>query len=436
MGFLISIVLAVACVAIAFYFLDRLPKEEFAANRRWFWKWVCKGFAIPLLVWVLLNSGRSPWLVSVTEAKIAGKPAWFPVLMNAMLPAVLIVGSYWLAVTFGWWVARLISARREDWADYKSIVIFWSMFSIPAAATVLFLSGLWGMGFALLVAIFPIAHNLLAVTPGKKLPPTYSQAVAKIKFGRYAEAEMEIIGQLENCQEDFDGWMMLAELYARRFNDVAEAEATVHDICKHPKTNPAQISIALHRLADWQMEIAQDPAAARRSLEIICKGFPGSHLAKMARLRIERIPKTKEAFIEQQRGIAIHLPEASHELDDELADGPTLDVDEATRQANQCVAKLNHEPNNALIREQLARLLAEPLGQVELGIEQLGSLLDMPDQPENKKAEWLALIAAWHLKFNADPERAKIFMERLVAEYPHTPQAFAAQRKLNLLKRV
>jgi hypothetical protein len=57
----------------------------------------------------------------------------------------------------------------------------------------------------------------------------------------------------------------------------------------------------------------------------------------------------------------------------------------------------------------------------------------MPDSPESKRAEWLGLIAAWHLKFNHDPETARQIMERVVTEFPNSPQALAARRRLNLM---
>jgi len=48
-------------------------------------------------------------------------------------------------------------------------------------------------------------------------------------------------------------------------------------------------------------------------------------------------------------------------------------------------------------REKLARLLAERLNQADQGLEQLMLLLNMPDVPDAKRAEWLSLIANWHI---------------------------------------
>src|SRR5258708_30242965 len=114
------------------------------------------------------------------------------------------------------------------------------------------------------------------------MPPMYSRAIARIKFGKYSEAEIEIIHQLENAEDDFDGWMMLAELYAKNFNDLPEAEKTVLEICNHPKTNPTQLSIALHRLPDWPLHPAADPETPPPARPANFAPPPGTPLALMA----------------------------------------------------------------------------------------------------------------------------------------------------------
>lgn len=94
---------------------------------------------------------------------------------------------------------------------------------------------------------------------------------------------------------------------------------------------------------------------------------------------------------------------------------------------------LRRDPNNAPARERLARLLAEHLDRPDLGIEQANLLLDMPDQPEARRAEWLGLIAAWQIRYRHDSDAARVILERLVREFPQTPQALAARRRLQLL---
>jgi hypothetical protein len=108
-------------------------------------------------------------------------------------------------------------------------------------------------------------------------------------------------------------------------------------------------------------------------------------------------------------------------------------AEKASRQAAECVEQLRRDPNCVPARERLARLWAEQLGRVAQGIEQAGLLLSLPGQPDLKRAEWLSWIARWQAGLNHDPAAAREILELLVAQYPHTPQGFDAQRRLSLM---
>jgi hypothetical protein len=107
---------------------------------------------------------------------------------------------------------------------------------------------------------------------------------------------------------------------------------------------------------------------------------------------------------------------------------------EAAARVQQCVAQLQGNPDDIAVREELARLWGEDLEQVEMGVEQLELLLAMPGTTPAKAAQWLGLLASWHLKNPQNQAAARDIMERLVRRYPHSPQAFAAQRRLNVME--
>ena len=105
----------------------------------------------------------------------------------------------------------------------------------------------------------------------------------------------------------------------------------------------------------------------------------------------------------------------------------------AAEEANTCVELLNYDPKNVQAREKLARLFTERLDQPDLGIEQINLLLEVPDQPEVRRAEWLGLLAAWHIRHRQDTQTARALLEQLIREHPSAPQVFAARRRLQLL---
>src|SRR3989442_1468841 len=196
----------------------------------------------------------------------------------------------------------------------------------------------------------------------------YTRAVAKMKFGKYSEAEWEIIRELEKCEDDFEGWLMLADLYATQFRDLTEAEQTVLEICDQPRTTPSQVSIALHRLADWHLKLAKDPEAARRALQMICDRLPGTHLAKMAMLRMNQLPLNAAELRVQEMHEPIPLPALGDNLDeDKPAEESASDKERAVETANACVERLKENPNNVAAREKFARILAERLNKPEAG---------------------------------------------------------------------
>lgn len=400
--------------------------------RRWFLRWTCKGILIPIIIWFIFNAGIGfpPIMPEIEAAKSSGGD-WVAELMKVMGGGVWMIGSYWGAVTMGWLLGCIF--MRVDRRDFLTCCGTWSLVLVPLGL-VLFSWASWkGAGFAVMLLLFPTVYFTLPLLTLEKHAPIYSGAVAKMQFGKYEEAELEVIEQLESCEEDFDGWMLLADLYATQYHDLTVAEKTVMELCGQPNLNPSQISVALNRLADWHLKLADDPVAARRILNQIAQRFPNTHLAKMAQQRANQLPSSKEELLAQRKGRPIHLPAIKArfgENADEIK--PEVNLKEAAALANRCVEKLKLDPNHVESREELARIFAEKLDQPEHAFTQIKLLLGMSDQPVRKRAEWLGLLAAWHLR-SGDKDRARIFLEQIVRNYPQSPQAFAAQCRLNLM---
>jgi hypothetical protein len=418
------------------YWTEALGLEEPGGERR-FMAWVGRGLCVPVVAWLILNVGISDHLPPVTPAAYRAwtDPAWSPWDgLRVAMPATLVFASVWAAVTMGWLFVGLWPHAR-DRRELIGVSLFWGVFLAPVVWITLWITGSLGLGLAMLIWLIAWVHFALPLAVMKPAAPSYSPAVARMKFGRYAEAESELLKGLEQREDDFEGWMMLAELYARHFHELDQADGLIRDVCRQPNVNELQISLALNRLADWHLQLGTDPVAARGALGLLVDLLPGTHSERMARRRIEQLPESRSELEEQRRPRSIRLPALGDRLDapgDEIASEPV--TTDAADRANRCVEKLRHNPDNVEARESLALILAEELGQAEAGIGQLELLLGMREVPEGKSAEWLSLMAAWHLKKRRDQPAAEVVLERIVREYPKTVHAMAARRRLELLE--
>ncbi len=423
------------------------PEDRREHDLRWLGLWSVKGLFLPLALWTVLNVGLSwslqPFMPEVQAAQNNGDP-WVPEFLRVVGEGMFIVSSFWAALTLAWVLRKAAAGLQgQARADFKGLCVTCVLgLSLPALGIAL-LGGWPVLGMAAATILGPIASYSPNILRAKKTPPMYARAIARMKFGKYNEAEWEIIRELEKCEDDFDGWMMLAELYAKNFHDVAEAEQTVLELCDQPRTTPSQLSVALHRLSEWHLNLADNPGAARRALQMICDRLPGTHLAHMAQLRMNQLPATLEQLREMRNPRPIPVPEhfaLPGSIRKPMPAGPPGTTPEleaqrkqAVEQANACVEKLTLEPNDVAAREELARLFAERLNQVDQGLEQITLLLNMPDQPDAKRAGWLDLMATWHINYRQDHNTGRKILDRLVHEFPESPEAAAAHRRAQTL---
>jgi hypothetical protein len=433
---LLGIVVVASVLITAWYYWKPFFDQRQILKLTDFIAWAVKGLGVPTLFWILINCGvmwsSGPFMQEVSVAKNAGGSGWIDVLLYYAGTGMAVISSWWLAFSLAWIVWWLIrNSPQENRDDFKTHAVFWSFLMVPVGALILFFGGWFAGGFAACAWLLPMAHYTTPLLIKRKAPTFYSAAIARTKMGKFGEAEVEILKQLEECEDDYEGWMMLAELYAEHFQDVDTADQTVRDLCAQPGLNPGQVYTALSRLADWHVTLGDDPFAARTVLEIVCKAYPGTHLDRLAQAKMGQIPKSRAELLERRQGRKLRLPSLRDDLE---TDEPESSRVEAAAAANECVNRLKVDPDDIGTREKLARLFAEQLGRADLGIEQSNLLLEMPDQPESKVAEWLAQIGAWQIKYLRNLDAGRETLRRLIADYPQTPQAFAAQRRLNLLE--
>lgn len=441
MEIIFATALAIASTGGAVWALQCLAPEDGEAGMLFIeWPWLIQGLAAPLLIWMLMNVGVSfhfhAFTPAIQAAQFAGDP-WFALFLHTVAVGFAVIASYWAAITVVW---RLLLATRnvheESVLEFRAVCFTSCVITALPAGALLYYGGLAQLGFATLMITLPIVGYGSSVLQRPKPRPMYSRAQARLKRGHYSDAEKEILAQLEKSETDFDGWLMLADLHATRFKELDDAEQIILDTCLHPETTPSQISIALHKLADWQIELGRNPEAAARTLKLIEDRLPGTHLAHMAGLRRKSLPSNAQFAADEAGPKPIPVPHVPSMFALTETSGPvTTEVSAAITRAEALAAALSQEPNDSAKREELARLLAEPLGDTANAIEQIELLLGMPQQPEQKRLTWLTLIAGWQLQLLQDEAAANATLERLIREFPSTPQAFAAQRRLNLSRR-
>lgn len=423
-------------VGMTRHFWRQIPLEEDEVDSerlRDFIAWSCKGVGVPVLLWFLLNLGLTSWLPpylsAVDDAKNSGG-FWLGTALTVVSPAMSVIVSYWAAISFLTMV-RMIWQRTEDRGGFRTTLLVWGCFMIPVSAVILLIGGWAAAGFAVVVWLAPVVKGAIPSMEKTKRAPSYSQAIAKMKFGKYAEAELEVVEELERCENDFNGWMMLAELYAVHFRDFKQAEQTVIDLCDQPEIKPSDACVALHRLADWFLQLQNDPQGARRCMEAISKRHPNTHLDRMARVRLKSIPHTPEELADEHQRTTYHLPALHDELD-EPTEIQSVDAEAVRNRAELLSQKLARDPNDAHAREEFSRSLVL-MDKRDAAIDQLDLLLEMEGQPANRRAEWTGLKANWVSQRDPkDPEVRKL-LEHIVQQFPETPQALAARRRILLM---
>jgi hypothetical protein len=428
--------LAISAVVAGWFshhYWERLGNGDTAWEKR-FLPWLIQGLVFPWLIFCIFNlgwgSGLPPLVPQILDAQRSKGP-WLGTWFIWCLVGAILVTFYWSAITYCWLLARIMEQapnRRETLMN----IAFFGLFSFTIAGLLTYFSGWIYIGPGLCMALLPIVHFTTDLAEKAPVRATYGKAIGRLKMGRVEEAELEVISQLEKSENDFEGWMMLAEMYAKEFRNIEDAARVVLDICKQGDAQPVQISIACHKLADWQLEISENPIGARAAMELLCRKLPGTHFAHMAQQRMRQIPRTIEEFDDGKKRNPIRLPTLSEQAPARRSE--TASRAEAVAEANRLSDKLTDDPNDIATREKLAFVLGEKLAKIDLAVEQLKLLMDLPETSEEQNAKWLAQIASWEFNRDQDVATFQVALRALIDRYPRTSHAIAAGRRLYLLE--
>lgn len=262
----------------------------------------------------------------------------------------------------------------------------------------------------------------------------YSVARGLMTHGRYPQAVEEVKKQLAMFPTDYEGQLLQAEIQARHLSDLPAAEATIQALCEQPGQTPSNVAAALTALADWQLKLARDREAARRSLSQIISLFPDSQFSTQAAQRIAHLGDA-EMYRPPAERQKYPVPEGikNFGLVQEAGLVKPREISPEARAA-EYVKHLEEHPLDTEVREKLALLYAENYQRLDLAVVQLEDLLAQPNQPARQVIHWLNLMADWQIKFASDYDAAKLALQRIMDRFPDTAAAEMARSRMELLR--
>lgn len=280
-----------------------------------------------------------------------------------------------------------------------------------------------------------ISKPLTSIFDGGSEPPepkpVYSIALAKRKTNRPLEAVVAIREQLAKFPTDFEGVMLLANIQAEDMSDLPGAENTLNHFCNLPDAPDRQVVAALTQLADWHLKKTVDIDAARAALQKIVARFPETEVALRAEQRLAHLGETEKIVLAQHDRQAMAVPEGVKNIG-------LLDSTEFLRPkeiepgqlAAVYVKQLEQHPHDSEVREKLAQIYAHDFQRLDLATMELAQLINEPRHSPKQIAHWLNLLANFQVELGADVETVTATLGKIVTEFPDSPAAGLAQRRL------
>lgn len=260
--------------------------------------------------------------------------------------------------------------------------------------------------------------------------PFYSIARAKQKLGRYHEAIAEVRKQLAKFSEDYEGWMLLAEIHGDNLKDNDAAQGFIQEILSHSGHAPRNIAFALGRSADWHLQHKSDRDAARASLQQIIDRYPETEFAHTAAQRIAHLASDRMMADQKERPrLAVPHYDEKLGLMGEVA-RPPIKIEDPDAVTERLVAHLNDHPLDQEAREELAGLYARHYHRLDLAADQIEQMIAAPGVVQKQIVRWLNMLADFHVLVASDRASAIATLQRIIELYPTTAAAAAAEKRI------
>lgn len=282
-------------------------------------------------------------------------------------------------------------------------------------------------------ALTPFFNSMTGGNDQVERRPFYSRAIALRKRGDYSGAINEIQGQLVMFPGDADGLMMLAEIHTENLRDFPTAIAVLTELINTPGRTDGEVSLALSRLAELQLNRLNDIAAARATYERIATSFPHTEAALTARQQLAHLPGAEQLAqkLERPKLVVTHHEEKLG-LTEDLGTAQ-LPVDNSGPETNTLLAHLEQFPDDWEAREKVARLYLDHWKRPDLAADQFERLISQPAAPTKQVVNWLNDLADVHLKAPDGVAAARLALERIGQKFPGSQWEAQAKSRISLL---
>ncbi|MBO56736.1 MAG: hypothetical protein CMO62_03345 [Verrucomicrobiales bacterium] len=287
----------------------------------------------------------------------------------------------------------------------------------------------------------PITNAMTGDSRESYNKPEYGIAIARRKRGRYVEAIEAIDVQLAKYPGNLDGLMLKATIEAENLGDLSAAAATIQETLSDQGQLNYRLPVALNKMAEWQLTIAGDSDAARRTLQQIRTAQPNSQAAQLAAQRLASLDSSEEsesAVVDFNESYQ-KLVEESAQKDDftsplELPKAIELNQQQAHEKAFQtCLSRVETHPDSINNREELAALYLGEGKEPAMALKQYEYLLALPGTTIHQKTAWLNKIADIQLKSGESYETISSTLEQIIALDPRAAPAARAQQRISYL---
>ena len=288
----------------------------------------------------------------------------------------------------------------------------------------------------------PITNALTGDSRESYNKPEYGIANARRKRGQYVEAIEAVDEQLVKHPGNFDGLMLKATIQAENLGDFPTAAAIIQETLSDPEQLNYRLPVALNKMAEWQLTIAGDPDAARRTLQQIQTALPNSQPAQLAAQRLASLDSSEESesdVVDLNESYQ-KLVEESAEKDDftsplELPKAIELNRQQVGEEALQtCLHRVEMHPDSISNREELAALFLDHTKQPAMALRQYEHLLALSGTTIHQKTAWLNKLADIQVKSGESYETVRDTLKRVITLDPKAAPAARAQQRISYLR--